>query len=121
MLKKEADKRTPEERREDALRPCAGLGYDRDMLALHMIEKEMFALAESQLRRAIWLNPFEADFKLHLGWCLYQQNKLAEAREWAKQALEEKNEQNSRDLLDLIERKLDEKENGSTSCTTQAK
>jgi len=108
MFKRNTDKRTREERREDALRPCGSLGYDRDSLAVHFIEKEMFALAEAQLRRAIWLNPFEASFKTHLAWCLYRRDKFPEALEWARKALDQKDEPNTRDLLDLIERKLDE-------------
>ena len=107
MFKRNADKRSREERKEDALRPCAGLGYDRDSLALHFLEKEMFALAETQLRRAVWLNPFEPEFKVHLAWCLYRRDKFPEAREWAQKALDQKDEPNTRDLLDLIERELD--------------
>ena len=107
MFKRNADKRSPDERKEDALRPCTGLGYDRDSLALHFIEKEMFRLAEAQLRRAIWLNPYEPEFKVHLAWCLYRRDKFPEAREWAQKALGQKDESNTRDLLDLIERNLD--------------
>lgn len=107
MGKRNADKRSREERKEDALRPCTGLGYDRDSLALHFLEKEMFALAETQLRRAVWLNPFEAEFKVHLAWCLYRRDKFPEALEWARKALDQKDEPNTRDLLDLIERNLD--------------
>ena len=111
MPKQKSDKRSRDERREEALRPCDTLGYDRDSLALHFLEKEMFALAEAQLRRAIWLNPFEPVFKVHLGWCLYRQDKFAEAQEWARKALDLKEDSNTRDLLNLIERALDE-ENG---------
>jgi len=67
----------------------------------------MFALAETQLRRAVWLNPFEAEFKVHLAWCLYRRDKFPEAHEWARKALDQKDEPNTRDLLDLIERNLD--------------
>ncbi len=97
-----------EERVEDALRPCRTLGYDRDALALHMMEKEMFALAEAQLRRAIWLNPYEPAFKAHLAWCLYRLNKLAEALECARQALAHEETPETKDLLTLIQRGLDE-------------
>ena len=97
-------KRSPEERKEEALRPCAGLGYDRDALAVHLIEKEMFSLAEGQLRRAIRLNPFEAEFKAHLAWCLYRQDKYREAREWAQQALAQKEDANTREILGLIQK-----------------
>jgi Tfp pilus assembly protein PilF len=110
MVKKRIDNRDENERREDALRPDSHLGYDRDVLAMHLMSREAFWIAEPQFRRAIWLNPFEAEFKNHLAWCLYRQNKIAEARQWAQQALDQKDEPNTRMLLDLIERKNDCKE-----------
>jgi tetratricopeptide (TPR) repeat protein len=99
-------KRSREERVEEALRPSAGLGYDRDALALHLIEKEMFSLAEGQLRQAIRLNPFEAGFKLHLAYCFYRQGRYPEAHEWAQQALAQKEDAHARELLGLIETAL---------------
>jgi len=98
------------ERRENTLRPSPHLGYDRDALGMHLMSREAFRIAESQFRRAVWLNPFEPEFKNHLAWCLYKQNKFAEAREWAQKALDQKDDPNTRVLLSLIERKLDRKE-----------
>jgi len=98
------------ERREEALKPCAALGYDRDSLALYLIERGAYELAEGQLRRAISLNPFEPAFKKHLAFCLYKQEKLAEAREWGRTALDQRDEQDTRVLLDLIERRLGERQ-----------
>jgi Tfp pilus assembly protein PilF len=97
------------ERRENALRPSAHLGYDRDALAMHLMSREAFWIAEPQFRRAIWLNPFEADFKNHLAWCLYKRGKFADARQWAQKALDQKDDRHTRALLDLIGRKLDTK------------
>jgi Flp pilus assembly protein TadD len=74
------------------------------------MSREAFQIAESQFRRAVWLNPFEAEFKNHLAWCLYRQNDLAEAREWAQKALDQKDDPNTSVLLGLIGRKLDRKE-----------
>ena len=34
-----------------------------------------YELAETQLRRAIWLNPYEPHFTAHLAWCLYKLNR----------------------------------------------
>ena len=65
--------------REDALRPCATLGYDRDSLAMHLISCGALEIAEQQLRRAIWLNPFEPAFRRHLALCLRRQGRHAEA------------------------------------------
>ena len=68
------------ERREDALRPNPFLGYDRDMLGLHLLTRQAYAIAETQFRRSVWLNPYEPRFKVHLAWCLYKQGKYDEAR-----------------------------------------
>ena len=67
-------------RREDMMRPWPTLGYDRDRIAMHLVSREAFEVAESELRRAIWLNPYEPQFKVHLAWCLYRQKRYAEAR-----------------------------------------
>jgi tetratricopeptide (TPR) repeat protein len=95
-----------DERRENALRPNPHLGYDRDALGMHLMSREAFWIAEPQFRRAVWLNPSEAEFQNHLAWCLYRQNKYAEAREWAQKALGRKDDPNTRLLLDLIGLKL---------------
>jgi Tfp pilus assembly protein PilF len=105
MAKKRIDPRDENERREDALRPDSHLGYDRDALGMHLMSREALWIAEPQFRRAIWLNPFEADFKNHLAWCLYKQNKIVEARQWAQAALDQKDDPNTHVLLDLIEHK----------------
>ena len=52
-------------RREDLLRPSLYLGYDRDQLGVYFVERGILKLAESQFRRAVWLNPYEPVFKLH--------------------------------------------------------
>lgn len=49
--------------------------------------RELYDIAETQLRRAVWLNPYEPKFKEHLAWCLYQQRRYKEAREWIAQVL----------------------------------
>ena len=101
MAKRKKDKG---ERREEALRPEAHLGYDRDHLAMYLMEREAYPIAESQFRRAIWLNPFEPRFKAHLAWCLYKQGKHAAAREWIRKALEQTpDNQHCKDIEELIE------------------
>jgi|YelNatPaOPRAMG01_1025707.scaffolds.fasta_scaffold158278_1 tetratricopeptide (TPR) repeat protein len=64
---------------EERLRPNRFLGYDRDHLGIALLRREMFDAAESQFRRAMYLNPFEASFRQHLAWCLYRKNKYEEA------------------------------------------
>jgi len=78
-----------QELREEALRPSRHLGYGRDTLALYLISRRAYALAEPELRRAVWLNPYEPAFKVHLAWCLYKQQKFQEAREWIDQAIQQ--------------------------------
>jgi len=76
------DSPTRDRLREEALRPFPALGYDHEQLALYLIDKEAFELAESELRRAVWLNPFEPRFAAHLAWCLCRRKRYAEADEW---------------------------------------
>ena len=64
------------------MRPWPTLGYDWDEIAMHLVSREAFAVAEAQLRRAVWLNPFEPRFKVHLAWCLLRQKRYSEARKW---------------------------------------
>jgi hypothetical protein len=78
---------TPERdrRREELLRPWPTLGYEHDQIAMHLISREAFKVAEAELRRAVWLNPYEARFKVHLAWCLCREKRFTEAREWIEQ------------------------------------
>ena len=100
----------PNERREETLRPSPYLGYDRDALAMHLMSREVFDVAEGQFSRAIWLNPFQPRFKWHLAWCLYRQGRFADARQWATQAVSEApQEPEFRRLLELIEDRLADK------------
>lgn len=73
--------------REEALRPAPSLGYDRDTIAMYLLDRGIADVAEAQLRRAVWLNPYEARFKAHLAWCLYKRRRYAEAQDWIAQAL----------------------------------
>jgi tetratricopeptide (TPR) repeat protein len=75
--------------REEALRPCSILGYEYDSVAVHLISRESYRIAESLLRRCVWLNPFEPRFKEHLACCLSQQKKFAEAKELAQTLLKQ--------------------------------
>lgn len=73
-------KRDPQLVREDALRPCPFLGYDRDQLGVHLLGRDALALAESQFRRAVWLNPYEPWFKLHWATALLALKRLDDAK-----------------------------------------
>ena len=104
MPRKPRPKIDREERRENALRPCRYLGYNWDDLGLYFIDREALRTAEAQFRRAVWLNPYEPEFKLHLAGCLFQQKRNEEAREWAVQAIEMvPDRQDARELLRLID------------------
>ncbi|MBI5863877.1 MAG: hypothetical protein HZB38_05105 [Planctomycetes bacterium] len=66
--------------REELLRPSSFLGYNRDRLGVYFMEREAFELAESQFRRAAWLNPFEAWFKMHWATALLALNRPGDAK-----------------------------------------
>lgn len=76
-LKKDAN-----DRREELLRPSRYLGYDRDELGMYLLSRGAYEIAESQFRRAVWLNPFEYRFLCHLAWCLYKQKRYQEAKNY---------------------------------------
>jgi Flp pilus assembly protein TadD len=73
-------------KREEALHPNQYLGYNHNALAAHLIQHGAYAVAESELRRAIYLNPFEARFKAHLAWCLHKSGRSEEAQSWMIEA-----------------------------------
>jgi len=106
-MPRKKDKRSREERIEEILRPAPYLGYDRDSLARHLVSCGAYGIAESQFRRAVWLNPFEAAFKRHLAVCLQAQKRYAEARDWIMKALEQQpDDAESRKTLEMIDRDL---------------
>ena len=76
-------------RRENALRPSRYLGHNHNTLAVYLMEREAYPVAESELRRAIWLNPYEPAFMANLAWCLHRLGRSDEARGCLKQALEQ--------------------------------
>ena len=108
MPKRQTRKPDRVERRENALRPSHYLGYDRDGLGVYLVNRHAHDLAEPQFRRAIWLNPFEPQFKEHLAFCLYKQGRYAEAKEWILKSLEQKEDPNARDVLRKIEERLED-------------
>jgi tetratricopeptide (TPR) repeat protein len=107
MAHRNKDQRDQNERREDALRPNPYLGYDRDALGMHLFSREAYEIALTQFRRAVWLNPFEPEFKKHLAHCLYKLGRYSEALQWlSKLPDSEKTDEGSHTLLKLIEDKL---------------
>jgi tetratricopeptide (TPR) repeat protein len=96
-----------EERRENALRPSSYLGYDHDELGLYFNDRGASQLAESQFRRAVWLNPYEPDFKVHLAECLFHRKEYVEAAHWAREALAQKPDHHgAKRLLEWIENRI---------------
>ncbi len=67
--------------REELLRPCHYLGYDHDRIGVHCLGKDALAIAEKSFRRAIWLNPYEPRFVLHLAHALFRLKRYREAVE----------------------------------------
>lgn len=72
--------RDPQVIREEVLRPSRYLGYDHDEMGRYFLGREAFGLAESEFRRAVWLNPYEPAFKIHWAVSLIQLNRPDEAR-----------------------------------------
>jgi tetratricopeptide (TPR) repeat protein len=96
-----------EERRENALRPSSYLGYDRDELGLYFNDRGAPQLAESQFRQAVWLNPYEPDFKVHLAECLFHRKEYVEAVQWTRQALAQKPDHHgAKLLLEWLEKRI---------------
>jgi len=75
-------------RREDAFRPARFLGYNHNTLAVYMMEREAYPVAEAELRRAVWLNPYEPAFMANLAWCLHKLGRGDEAQKCLKKAIE---------------------------------
>ena len=71
------------------MRPSPYLGYNRDELGLYFADRGADHIAESQFRRAVWLNPYELEFKIHLAECLYRRKEYGEAAKWADEALKQ--------------------------------
>ena len=65
--------------REELLRPCPYIGYDHDRIGVHCLSREAYGIAERSFRRAIWLNPYEPGFQLHLAHALFRQKRHEEA------------------------------------------
>lgn len=83
--RRRSSSRDPQIVREEVLRPSHYLGYDRDEMGRYFLGREAFELAESQFRRAVWLNPYEPAFKTH--WALVLV--LLDRRDDARRLLEE--------------------------------
>jgi Flp pilus assembly protein TadD len=93
---------------EEQMRPSRFLGYNRDTLGMHALQKEMFDVAESQFRRATYLNPYEPRFKQHLAWALYKRGKYSEARRFILEALDQKpHDEDNRYILSKVEDKIE--------------
>jgi len=92
---------------EERMRPSRFLGYDRDSLGMYALQREMLGVAESQFRRAAYLNPFEYRFKQHLAWSLYKQGKYSEAKRCIVEAIGQKpGEKDNLHILSKIEEKM---------------
>jgi|GEM_PF-1838056 tetratricopeptide (TPR) repeat protein len=96
-----------QERRENAMRPSKYLGYDHDRMGLYFMEREAFAIAETEFRRAIWLNPFDPGFQAHLAVCLFQLRRHGEAGNLAREILHVyPDREDMKDLLKLVAERI---------------
>lgn len=87
LSKASGRRRDPELAREEALRPCPLLGFDRDQLGCYLVGRGALELAESQFRRAAWLNPYEPSFQVHWALALIKLHREADGREVLQKVL----------------------------------
>jgi predicted Zn-dependent protease len=96
-----------DEQNEERMRPSRFLGHNHDTLGMHALQKDMLDVAESQFRRATYLNPYEPRFKQHLAWALYKQGKYSEARQLILEALDQNpHDEDNRHILAKVEEKI---------------
>ena len=70
---------------------------------MYLLSRGAYKIAESQLRRAVWLNPYEYRFVCHLAWCLYKQGRYKEAKKFIEQVDTKDTEVNAEEQM-IIER-----------------
>lgn len=58
-------------------------------MGLYFMDREAYELAESQFKRAIWLNPYEAAFKLNYAVLLFRRKRFDEAKQVVSDVLGE--------------------------------
>jgi len=73
---------------EEQMHPSKILGYDHDIIGSHLFTKGAFDIAEKEFRRAVYLNPYELRFKMHLASSLYMLKKYQKAEELSLKILE---------------------------------
>lgn len=107
-MKEKPVRRSRQATREALLRPCPLLGYDHDEVARHLMTRRAWAIAENELRHAIWLNPYEPLFKEDLALCLLEQKRLDEALSQAGEVLKERpDRQSAITLYRMIQQTID--------------
>jgi len=90
-----------QKKKEEKMRPSKVLGYDHDRLGIHFLNIKAYELAESEFQRAVYLNPYEVNFKIHLSLCCIKLNQMQEAENIAKEVME--NEPDNAKALELLE------------------
>jgi hypothetical protein len=71
---------------------------------MHLVSRDAYEIAETQFRRAIWLNPFEPMFRVHLAWCLHKLTRHAEALECLQDVASAELSDDLRDMVVHIQR-----------------
>lgn len=71
--------RTRQDLLNEILRPNPYLGYAEDNIGAHLLECEAYETAERFFRQAVWVNPYEPQFRVHLARSLYDQRRYPEA------------------------------------------
>lgn len=90
-----------QKKKEEQMRPSKVLGYDHDRLGIHFLNIKAYDLAESEFQRAVYLNPYEVNFKIHLSLCCIKLNRILEAEKIANEVMG--NEPDNAKALELLE------------------
>ena len=89
--------------KEEHMRPSQCLGYDHEAIAVHLIKISAYEIAEAELRRAVYLNPYENRFKVHLAMCLWKLKKTEEAEDLVVKVLEKEPENaKAKEILEIL-------------------
>ena len=89
--------------KEEHMHPSQCLGYDHDSIAVHLIKIRAYDIAEAELRRAVYLNPYESSFRVHLALCLWKLKKNQEAEDLVVEIFEEEPDNaKAKEILEIL-------------------
>jgi cytochrome c-type biogenesis protein CcmH/NrfG len=94
--------------RNEVLRPSPYLGFAETSVGVHLMECGAYAIAEGLFRQAVWLNPYNPKFRIHLAASLYEQRRFREAIDLLTGVLQDSRaDAAAQRLLQMCERRLE--------------